>query len=1664
MKCPNVNDKRVRAVFNDCVVALGGKPLTIPEFTDYKLQQKRSGVDKSSIYTVYGIFDSINDTDSFINSIESFNGDQSKILGYINKFSENELSVRSVSNNHYLPGSIPGKINEDSDYSETISYIDFLLSLSIDDSYLSIHNKMIIDLEDHNSDISKRLSLSGVNSDSRIQSVLNIISEIYNDNKKISLSDIMSNFDRSSIYNIIDGSVSVNTLKMFEDGSINLFDIIDHSKKSEFLKESISYITTSNLDVESEFSSIILKNADIIADNITKTTDKSSGVSNAGGISKNVHYTIDSNGIITINDKSIIKRVVDNSMSNSITFNLNGIDPDDIISISKDNGYKVIIDRDNGIFTIFKYNKEIDLFIQENTSKINQIAEFISKYYSNTHAKTRSSIPSAIKHLSQSVVDMTTVIDDSIKILEDIASEASFILNKSVKRNSDGSISGIESVNDFSSIKNSVYIHQLDVDLIPLAESIIAALSVDINSSGNQHLIKRFKKSSDNIAILRQDVNNISLFNYGNILRILKNKYNIDTDVINDLLSSRSEVKNRFLYAFKYLNKSNSPELKYISFLLSSISDEAKKDYRGYGKIQKLLDLSREIKGFKPFKFYEKDSKNKPTGYVKDRVRWGDFFEEYSRFEKYLLDKYGANGLYDFSVSADMLDEYKSDVNDWIRDNTCMPTGTKYFDAIKKMSSETFSMYSEYRRQLKSRMAMLSNEDFVFNTEAFQSFNQLYSEYSQLFSPIDNDGNLKEPGSAEYSIYRELFDFNVAMAESMSSSTSDRHQELVEYAKNNLSAEEFSIFSRKFCGPKIENTKQKEIKENSYAFNRALRQYENVIYDVDFIINNQKIIRSLYDLYESSEYALYDSNEAMSPLFYKLYNDISKAYSEEIAVELLYVNGYPNPIFNGRFSNIDLSVPSNIFSFSDDFSSEYSNPEYRDEFAMYDIYPSLSKYGNPEYESYSDSEKEFIALLVDILRDINKNNGTISMYGPVIPQVSVGFWKYVFRAGFINAIKYYAFNRDVDISNITGFNNTGRVPVALFSKYTSMLTDKRSIDRDLFKVLALAYNESAKNKAASNKMFSLHTILSSLERKKYANDYSIGKNKIYSEFGIDVNGSDVQEKDKFNFGMMFKNMMIPFTRSVQLGLNIFSFAGNAIATDAYIKSDRRFYRLKDIQDSRAYVASHVLRSIRRKLNYNKVTEDKLSTIIRSLSIKGVRAENEFRNLYGARLTKSFFDNFLYFGYTAAESIAAFPIVLGVVKNIRYVPNGYVINEIDVPPGFYNKQEFVNRFSIKGEYKATTKAFYNLKDNLFNAYVYSKDNNAWILDTKKYSEEELESALNMASLITNEVLSNATGKFNDSFNGVSSSIASLIGQNRQYIFNIINMYFTKRTYDINTRSETEGMFYSIMAGLKNLALRFTFQFSKLDKNKLESYQIENLKMFANMLMCYVSAVAVSVAVSLMANGGYLFSGDDDEDYDSFLSRVSSDILNFISASISRGATEMSAIIFVWDTIASLFKEPASTSHYGNLIDMAKDYINGEIGSEMSNPPTSSEIYDQMMIDEYGIVDDYSSDFDGQPSNKKPKKNRYGKKSGFNVDALMRNTIPGYSGVTSALNPGKRANKNLRGLTPINIYLIATDYDKKLRWNKEYRKNAARAQERFEESIYGKEPDFDIDPEW
>ena len=73
MNCPNFNIESVRDEFNRLVITAGGEPLTIEEFKNKDLRNKRSGVDDLAMQVAYRKYDNNTNPNAVNYSLKAVN-------------------------------------------------------------------------------------------------------------------------------------------------------------------------------------------------------------------------------------------------------------------------------------------------------------------------------------------------------------------------------------------------------------------------------------------------------------------------------------------------------------------------------------------------------------------------------------------------------------------------------------------------------------------------------------------------------------------------------------------------------------------------------------------------------------------------------------------------------------------------------------------------------------------------------------------------------------------------------------------------------------------------------------------------------------------------------------------------------------------------------------------------------------------------------------------------------------------------------------------------------------------------------------------------------------------------------------------------------------------------------------------------------------------------------------------------------------------------------------------------------------------------------------------------------------------------------------------------------------------------------------------------------
>ena len=1304
---------------NAIVSALGGAQLSETEFRSQHEQSKRTDDDKYSVSLMYKVYSIIppKQVDGFINNVlllESIDANRgsSELLQYINGVLDD-----SSYEYYYDPEFAKDKARRAGFYANNTAHFNIPNeNYSVLDGSIG-HTITSMSIGDY----------LGVDTPSGVTSVL-------------------STSGRTPIIDI-SPDATISDVKDFIDNGIFTIELIPEEDRPEFTAEAIKYANggTSNVKYNRIFNSIGISKVNYISNSSNYIGSNRTIISGGSVVGS---YTVNSSGEFEMNDLNILPfvsavnldRVVINSANESIASELRDLGYDCCII----KGKLIII---SNLRTVRMSVAEADMAIDKFQSSIKK--EAIS-FFSNVKSSHRVISPSLSMLLDSTSMDLPELVSWISRSFED---SKKYIFNQIAIANKTIRYDSIDS-DEFTSM------HVIEDELIPFLRSIITIMS---DSSISDEFKRDITAVSEAISEIDTRVNAFNAIYSKGLDKYLVDRFGFDDSIFNDSDSnSRNDIK-EWLYYIKYPEKSTNYHVRKAVSVIKDMTSEVAFKSSNYKKVDKLLSKLKKH-GISDFGFiYEKSISGlellgSATGFAMDNIHWGSFRRNLDSFAKYLgketsAKKWSANGLYDRSVPSEHWAEYRRIVNDWLLENTVLPMDQSYTDAISQLSKETYIQYTDSRAHLSAIFSDITASDIANKTTIYHEFVVAYKEYLQLFSEYNSDGDLKaDVSSKQYSMYVELARFkdvfNPTSANSSSSKFDDLKLELSEkLKKGDINAAEharmLSVFSGFAQGQDNKKSSVSQFRELVKASTAAgMDQYA-------FSNSSEALREALFDLYNDEEASGYVNSKE----YYDILNKYKKLYPSTVTTSGVKVNPWltelskigavritsgsdyiVNPLFyipNSQQS--DSNVPSSVFSFdSSTFIGESSNDMF-DNNSMYSMQPRPDRYFNPKYDKLSDLQKEIIDDVKEILVDINKNNGTISLYGPMLPQISTGMLSRGVRrfqskmqdtynpitslfSSLIWPFKTKWFYNNESMTSVTGFRKGNNIPSSLFSKNSQILEDTNTISRDIVHLLSVSHRDSLINLVATKKLFAIKNIIDAANGAN--GNKSPGAAKLIASitrtfFGTEDILEGGHKKGQFDWGSFISSIIQPI-RGVGLAgkwLTIGANAYNAIMTTA---NDGTFINRSDLKKSFG-------KAIHGSFSYaiNKLTSKTADDpeIVKMMRLSGVVSDPNERHevAYGKRFYKFITKHFLYGPYQLSDALSLYPISDAVFRSMKYYDGN-----------FHTKYEFIDKFADRDDRGVITNIARKNAIRLYNSLdkYNEKFYNGEFISEKDFIEKEL----------------------------------------------------------------------------------------------------------------------------------------------------------------------------------------------------------------------------------------------------------------------------------------------------------------------------------------------------
>lgn len=330
---------------------------------------------------------------------------------------------------------------------------------------------------------------------------------------------------------------------------------------------------------------------------------------------------------------------------------------------------------------------------------------------------------------------------------------------------------------------------------------------------------------------------------------------------------------------FKYIgsaDKASDNGLRVLAHLVNDALNKADRDT--YTKSVDLLGLQKGLKfGESTKDIYEYDRDGKTTGYMVRDLNFGQFEQDYNDFlrgytKKSLLGKpthveglnekiskkYGILLEPDNRIPPEHNEEARKEwlslQNDWLDKHCERRFKKEYYEYYNQLSNVTRDARSEIQQQIDVIKSQCLRDDGFYHfdelsEESYKTLQGLYIQKRLLASDYDINGNLKEEGTTEWQIAKELQQLNQKIKPSIQSiqknydAWSKARQKVIDEAGGQEEYEKYCNFQpNNFNIEKLNNwdryNTQKQFKRdkdgNIILFKEIEEQLgEKLIYEID---------------------------------------------------------------------------------------------------------------------------------------------------------------------------------------------------------------------------------------------------------------------------------------------------------------------------------------------------------------------------------------------------------------------------------------------------------------------------------------------------------------------------------------------------------------------------------------------------------------------------------------------------------------------------------------------------------------------------------------------------------------------------------------------------------------------------------------------------------------
>lgn len=1386
--CPNINVKSVREGFNEMVEAFGGSPLTVEEFKNPELRNKRTGIDNMAMQKAYYLYNknkgnSIdNNTDGvsseLFNSLVASFGSRNRAI-----VAKSVIYTDSFINNYGTPDVTDNEMFSSLVADTNIIGTDTSMEIS---SILGIDNKSSL-----NNHISKGTVVT--TSDNVM---VNLLSSGLIPKELLPAARLLVNTGvpikvipattKTHVANTRNGEVEITTVGINTD--INTF-------VSALLHELV-HITTVNTiknpktKSDKEFVSMV-KSA------FRKTLSKSYN-NNKYAFTDIREFVAEFMSNPTFR-KSLKQEGVFSRVINAILrlFKARSINNDMFTSqdeLNLENAIKTVI---NDNITIGNYYHGVLYLNTTPNLQIDPLGKLLRSIKDGL--KSRLSAVKRYKVPPQVTIDSITNILDVVENLDTIAAVQEFVNSHLT------SISGIanELVNKpIESIKTK-QLMQLKNDYVGFYLPIIKQIKYIIDTSDDLAEMNDYDTFTSNVNALYNEmefldnrVRNILVRKSRDFIINYTNKYGGDALEILDYLDNCDDD---ITWLSTYIGMNSAVDNDIIRIMENIVhnvkNNVARTTLKKGNKLKKLLQAAQKKHGNSITNlFQEKDKEGKTTGYFTRNRKYGEFYRDKKEFIQKLADRYNLEvdevGNIKFpDYDSPIYSKFYNDYEDWIGNHAERRYKKEYYKLRNTLTPYTREAMDNIRMDINTITSRVLNEDGIpelhkLSQDDRAALNSLNAQYENLGSTFFTNGVAKSGKELEIALdiqrYRKLISGKLKYEVNKAAFDRAESNIIKQYGKNSLEHRAWYLLNTEIAiddkfwdeigGSLPKTERQIELDAAKKALLSQFKSKDTLGYNSESASSEVILaIKAIDELIEQEKQkgdaTFFDYASIENTAQYEKEKALAKEEAKILGVDIRETQWYKDNHYlgtQGTYRPISIHTyvkpknakyiirkPIRIWSELDK-SSEFANNKFIENGES--IQPNARLYDNSgEYKKIT-SDPVLKALYDELIKTMEESVEKISFLrnsdANKLPQISGRMMSILYRATNKKDALKYLFDdtfsiKDDDVDFVEKFNSRpdGTKIKNIPTRFIALLDDPSKITSDVVGSVVRFFEMTENYEQMSEQAPELEMLAARL------GDLEVKKNGVLLKNKGQLNAykKAIKLLDMHVYGAKrdqllvkgknitkFVDMVYNWTSKSNLWFNINSMATNLFSGAIYKFEEAllgRYFNTHDlafaeIEFDKLFVKN--VTSLGSKYRMNKLMA------LLQLNQLTISNDDVFDKLDQSAVIRAISKHWSWNGYSAGDFIVKSKIMLSVYHSYRLVQNS------DGTKAFMTEQQFVDRNYPTDRKKGKT-AFNTFKTTLYDAYNLDGLNATPNAQFSKYISNDLLNAVqNKASTIATRI--------------------------------------------------------------------------------------------------------------------------------------------------------------------------------------------------------------------------------------------------------------------------------------------------------------------------------------